>query len=205
MTVRHWMIFTALLCWNGGETGRAEAQTLDSLPAIAQCKTQSQLTTSKGQLLEYWLARAEQNDPLATFCLAYVPNHGDPSISVGWLEKAAILNVPDAQLLMGVNYETGALYKQNFAEALSWYRRSAEQDFPFAQYELASIFFQGRAGQTKNLPESYFWTLLAARHQFLDALKLQTELERQLADKEQQKIKKRIAQWKPSFNRAPRS
>lgn len=167
------------------------------LPALSQCRLESDTAYSRGLQLQSWLSRAEQKDPLASFCLAYVPNGGNEATSVGWLEQAAILNLPDAQLLLATDYEVGFRFPRNFKLALEWYHRAANQDFPYAQFELASIYFQGRAGEKPNIPEAYFWNLLAARHQFLSAQALMPELEKQLTDKQRQQIRARATAWHP--------
>lgn len=175
--------------------GQAQPLAPIELPALSQCRLESDTAASRSLQLQSWLARAERKDPLASFCLAYVPNGGNDATSMGWLEQAALLNLPDAQLLLATDYEVGMRFPQNFKLAMEWYHRAAEQDFPFAQFELASIYYQGRAGERPNTPEAYFWALLAARHQFLSAHALIPELEKQLPEKQRQQIRNKVAAW----------
>jgi TPR repeat protein len=183
------LILLSSLLW----TAHAEAQTID-LPAMIRCKAEGERASSRSQLIEIWLSRAEKRDAVAAFCLAYVQSD-TIHVPLGWLEQSARLNLPDAQLLMGSNYEVGLLFKQDFVEALSWYRKAADQDFPYAQYELASIYYEGRAGQKKNIQEAYFWGLLAQRHQFFDARAIIQTIEPQIPEREKRHTQARIDRW----------
>ena len=178
-----------LLLWTSG----AHAQSLE-LPAMIRCKAEGEHATSRSKIIEVWLVRAERRDGLAAFCLAYVQSD-KIHVPLGWLEQSARLNLPDAQLLMGTNYEVGLLFKQDFVEALSWYRKAANQDFPYAQYELAAIYYEGRAGQKKNLKEAYFWALLAHRHHFLDAKTLIQTLNPLIPDTDKHLVQTNVDQW----------
>lgn len=183
------IIFLLLLLWTTG----AGAQSLE-LPAMIKCKAEGEHASSRSKIIEVWLARADRRDAAAAFCLAYVQSD-KIHVPLGWLEQSARLNLPDAQLLMGTNYEVGLLFKQDFAEALSWYRKAADQDFPYAQYELASIYYEGRAGQQKNNHDAYFWALLAQRHHFLDANTLIRTLEPKIPDREKRLVQTKVDRW----------
>lgn len=176
----------------------AQQQALD-LPAVNHCRAEAESHPSRSQLINIWLDRAQRKNGLAAFCLSYVPSE-KLEVPVSWLEQAAHLGLPDAQLLLGSNYEVGLSFKQDFAEALVWYRKAADQDFPYAEFELAAIYFEGRAGQKKNPTEAYFWALLAKRHQFLSADKLLQVLEPKMSEAEKKKVHARIDRWvqKPS-------
>lgn len=182
------LLLTALL-W----TTPALAQTIE-LPAMIRCKAEGEHASSRSRMIETWLARAERRDAVAAFCLAYV-QHDKIHVPLGWLEQSANLNLPDAQLLLGTNYEVGLLFKQDFAQAMAWYRKAADQDFPYAEYELASIYYEGRAGQKKNLLDAYFWARLAQRHHFLDANTLLQTLEPQLTDQDKRHTHQRLDRW----------
>ena len=81
---------------------------------------------------------------------------------------------------------------------MRWYRKAAQADFPFAQYELGSIYSEGRANQRQDLPEAYYWATLAARHQFQPAKELADTLRPQLSHDERARIDGRIKKWKPT-------
>lgn len=183
------LLFVLFVLW----TTDADAQSLE-LPAMIRCKAEGEHASSRSKIIEVWLARAERQDGLAAFCLAYVQSD-KIHVPLGWLEQSARLHLPDAQLLMGTNYEVGLLFKQDFTAALSWYLQAANQDFPYAQYELAAIYYEGRAGQKKNIKEAYFWALLAHRHHFLDANALIQTLEPKLPDKDKHLVQSKVDQW----------
>jgi len=62
------------------------------------------------------------------------------------LLPAAEAGNPVAQDLMGVAYEDGKAVPQDFAAAVQWYLRAADQGLAMAQYNLGLILAQGRVG-----------------------------------------------------------
>lgn len=167
------------------------------LPALMRCKAQSEAAESKWQVYYIWIQRAAQDDALASFCLSFTPSE-KPGVPLAWLKQAADLHLPDAQLLLGVNYEVGLSLPQDFQQALYWYIQSAQQDFPYAQMELASVFFEGRAGVHKDPREALFWVLLASRHHFISANALQSRLEALVSAADRKVISHRLARWRPT-------
>jgi uncharacterized protein len=55
------------------------------------------------------------------------------------LRKAAAQGDAVAQLIMGHRYDNGEGIAQDYAEAVKWYRKSAEQDHVLGQSTLAWI------------------------------------------------------------------
>ena len=162
-----------------------------------RCKAESEAAESKSQVYYIWIQRAAQDDALASFCLSFTPSE-KPGVPLAWLKQAADLHLPDAQLLLGVNYEVGLSLPQDFQQALYWYTQSAQQDFPYAQMELASVFFEGRAGVHKDPREALFWVLLASRHHFISANALQSRLEALISAADRKVISHRLARWRPT-------
>ncbi|MDF0667167.1 MAG: tetratricopeptide repeat protein [Nitrospira sp.] len=173
--------------------GLGQAQ-FSELPAINRCRAEIDTAHSRSSLYQIWLQRAAQNNALACFCLSYTPSDKE-NVPLAWLEQAAKLRLPDAQLLMGANYEVGLNFQQDFNQAMFWYREAANQDFPYAQYELASIYFEGRAGQTRNAKEALFWGRLAARHQFHSVDELIEKSKTQLNREDIQTIEQEVSKW----------
>lgn len=66
-----------------------------------------------------------------------------------------------AQNNLGVCYQTGEGVEKNYAEAVKWYRKAADQNDALAQVNLAGCYAQG-IGVTKDLSEAYAWLSLAA-------------------------------------------
>jgi TPR repeat protein len=57
--------------------------------------------------------------------------------------KFAEAGVADAQVMMGVLYETGMGVPKSGATAIKWYRKAAEQDHPIAWSNLGTIYLLG--------------------------------------------------------------
>jgi len=170
------------------------AQTIE-LPAVIRCQMDAESHPDRNRLISQWIQRAGKNDAVAALCLSFSPNPRQDQ-SLAWLRQAADLGLPDAQLLLGADLETGVKSRLDHQEAMTWYHKAADADFPFAQYELASIYSESRAAQQKNLPEAYYWARLAARHQFLPAKALVDQLKTQLSSEERRQIEARLKKWK---------
>jgi TPR repeat protein len=68
-----------------------------------------------------------------------------------------------AEFLLGDSYEHGRGTPQDYAEALRWYLKSANRDYPTAQVALAWLYFgHGPSNdQQLNMVEAYFWADVA--------------------------------------------
>ena len=174
--------------------GIVPAQPID-LPAVARCQMEADSQPNRQALIRDWIHRAGQTDALAALCLSFSPNP-DAGESLAWLRRAADLGLPDAQLLLGADLEVGFKSRPDSQEAMRWYRKAAQADFPFAQYELAAIYSEARAKQKQDLPEAYYWALLAARHQFRPANELADKLRPQLSPDERARIDARVKEWR---------
>lgn len=62
---------------------------------------------------------------------------------------------------LGMRFERGIVVRQNYPEAARWYRLSAMQAFPDAQYKLCEFSEQGR-GLPQDYQEALRWCGLAA-------------------------------------------
>ncbi|HWU34888.1 MAG TPA: tetratricopeptide repeat protein [Methylovorus sp.] len=67
-----------------------------------------------------------------------------------------------AQYNLGLMYARGDGVSENPQEAVKWYRLSAEQGFPEAQYALGVIYFSRDAGVTMDYDEAINWYRKAA-------------------------------------------
>jgi TPR repeat protein len=61
---------------------------------------------------------------------------------------------------MGARYATGEEVKQDYAEAVNWFTRAAEQGHVNAQAMLGAYYGVGR-GVPQDLNKAYFWSILA--------------------------------------------
>ena len=98
-----------------------------------------------------WIKKAaEQEYALAQFGLASMHYNGigtpkNEHAAYTWLLKSAENNSVNAQLALGAIYAQGTQeLSQNPDKAVKWYRVAAEQGSAIAQYELATIFFEGK-------------------------------------------------------------
>lgn len=80
--------------------------------------------------------------------------------SVKELTKFAAKGDASAQYALGMRYGTGDGVKQNYSEAMSWFRQSADQGNIRAQAKLSIWYWAGR-GAAKDCGKSYYWGLLA--------------------------------------------
>jgi TPR repeat protein len=70
-------------------------------------------------------------------------------------------------------YEIGCGVEKDLQQAVDFYRKAAEMDFPPAQYNMGSVYEQG-AGVKKVIKKAIIWYQKAAEHnhpQAKDALK----------------------------------
>ena len=74
----------------------------------------------------------------------------------------------DAQYAIGRLYESGLAVVQNYEEAFSWYKRSAEQGNVWAQYYVAHLNYEG-LGTERSYSEAYFWTEKIVKRSFVAA------------------------------------
>ena len=68
---------------------------------------------------------------------------------------------PNAQYNMGVLYERGQIVKQDYKEAIKWYRKAADQDLAMAQFNLALMYDEGH-GVKQDYKEAAKWYKKAA-------------------------------------------
>jgi hypothetical protein len=72
-------------------------------------------------------------------------------------------------------YCTGTGVVRNLAEAVKWYRRSAEQGDRYAQYNLAVMLIKGQ-GAPQDSEEAFRWCCLAAEQGLAEAQRQLSEL-----------------------------
>ena len=67
----------------------------------------------------------------------------------------------ESQYCLGNMYKNGKGVKQDYLEAIKWYRMAAKQGYGWAQYNLAHMYAHGE-GVKQNLQEAAKWYLMAA-------------------------------------------
>ncbi|HDP35609.1 MAG TPA: sel1 repeat family protein [Candidatus Hydrogenedentes bacterium] len=73
-----------------------------------------------------------------------------------------------AQYNLGVMYRDGEGVPQDYAEAVKWYRKAAEQDYADAQYNLGVMYYDGR-GIPQDHAEAVKWFRKAAGQNHAEA------------------------------------
>ena len=76
------------------------------------------------------------------------------------LRKLAVRGDATAQYTLGMRYATADGVKQDYAEAMSWFRQAADQGDVRAQAKMAAWYSAGR-GAPKDYGKAYYWGLLA--------------------------------------------
>ncbi len=71
----------------------------------------------------------------------------------------------DAQYRLGWMYESGLGVAQDYAAAVTWYRKAAEQGHPNAPFHIGCMYHLGR-GIERNYIEAVKWYRKAAEHRF---------------------------------------
>jgi TPR repeat protein len=84
------------------------------------------------------------------------------------LSASARTGNADAQQLLGHMYYTGVGVTQDFAQALEWHRKAADQGETESQYVLGTMYYSGK-GLTQDYREALRWLQKAGSHGHIDA------------------------------------
>jgi TPR repeat protein len=95
---------------------------------------------------------------LAAFAYSQPPPGRPP------LRERAAAGDPEAQFTLGKNYEAGRSgLKKDYAEAASWYRKSADQGNVYAQASLGILYHSGK-GLPHDDVQAEMWFTISADH-----------------------------------------
>jgi uncharacterized protein len=95
---------------------------------------------------------------VAAFAVAQPPAGRPP------LKERAAAGDPEAQFSLGKNYEAGRSgLKKDYAEAASWYRKSADQGNIYAQASLGILYHSGK-GLPHDDVQAEMWLTISADH-----------------------------------------
>src|SRR5580700_2719798 len=95
---------------------------------------------------------------LAVFACAQPPAGRPP------LRERAAAGDPEAQFSLGKNYEAGRSgLKKDYAEAASWYRKSADQGNIYAQASLGILYHAGKGVPLDNV-QAEMWLTISTDH-----------------------------------------
>ena len=76
------------------------------------------------------------------------------------LRKRATAGDPIAQYAIGARYAQGDEVKKDYAEAVRWFNKAADQGHVGAQTALGAYYWAGR-GVAQDLSKAYYWSVLA--------------------------------------------
>ncbi len=83
-----------------------------------------------------------------------------PAATLADLRHFAEMGDPVAQFALGARYAQGDEVKQDYAEAVRWFEKAANQGHVVAQATLGAYYWAGR-GVPEDLDKAYFWSVLA--------------------------------------------
>ena len=93
----------------------------------------------------------------------------DDTLNVEEVAQKEMLQLAEAgdvelQFSLGVMYEHGEGVRQDYAEAVRWYRKAAEQEYAEAQNNLGVMYAEGR-GVRQDYAEAVRWYRKAAEQE----------------------------------------
>ncbi len=91
------------------------------------------------------------------------PDHQFSSEEIAVIKEAAGKGGIKAQALLGTLYYYGNGVPEDEVKAVKWWRKSAEQGSPFAQYDLAMAYHDGIGGLTKSNKKAVEWFTKGAK------------------------------------------
>ena len=95
-------------------------------------------------------------------CLSYSCRQEAKAPATGSLRERAERGDAVAQRFLGLKYYTGRGVKQDYAEAMRWYRKAADQGDADAQFNLSFEHYVGRKVAKDNVA-ALMWVILASR------------------------------------------
>lgn len=100
-----------------------------------------------------------------------------------------------AQYNIGLLHHDGLGVKQNFVEAVKWFKKSAEQHYAEAQFSLGNMYRYGR-GVPKDYAQAYMWFSLSASGGQKNAAKSRDFLKGQMTSAQILSAYKLEREWK---------
>lgn len=101
---------------------------------------------------------AEQGDARSQYNLGVIYDTlNDTAAAQKWTRLACVQRLPEAQLLLGLMYQTGKGVSRDDSEALQWFLRAGEQGLAEAQYRAGMSYYQAKgAGQDYSAARQWF-------------------------------------------------
>lgn len=122
--------------------------------------------------------------------------YGDTGVSM--VQSSHLL----AQFFLGMMYDHGEGVPQDYAQAVRWYRKAAEQGHTSAQFSLGEMYFRGQ-GVPKDNVLAYMWANLAAAQGGKNAIKIRDTIEQVLTTSQLAEAQELARKWKPMMGTVP--
>lgn len=133
--------------------------------------------------IEWFRKAAAQNEPSAFFLLGNAHENGigtvkDDHAAVAWYRKGATVGDPASQNSLGVMYSAGrGGLARSVPDMIEWLRRSANQSYGTAMYNLGLIYEKG-LGVPVDYAAAYLWFNLAAARLVAEAPEARARVEK---------------------------
>jgi len=88
---------------------------------------------------------------------------------VRWFRQAANQSLPDAEYMLGLVYQQGDGYEQDYAEARKWFLLAARRGYAAAQFMYA-FMLQAGEGADSDSYNAYLWSKIAELNGMADAV-----------------------------------
>lgn len=118
---------------------------------------------------------------------------------VSTLQNAAMIGNVDAQMRLGMIYESGMGLPQNYAEAAKWFRKAAEKGNRTAFASLGDIYANGN-GVKKDYAEAYFWYSLAGNFTSGTGNLRRDAIANQLTANQKSETDRRVDEWQKAHS-----
>ena len=113
---------------------------------------------------------------------------------------------PRAEETMGLMYRFGQGLKQDNEQAVRWFSRAAEDQYPLSQHHLGSMFYTGQGSVKRDMIEAAKWMELAAknypegpnRQQALSDLK---NIHLRMSEDEQNEARRRAQKFSETYSK----
>ena len=99
------------------------------------------------------------------------------------------------------SYHIGAGVTKDYAEAVKWYRKAADQGDARGQSELGNCYASGQ-GVTEEKETGYMWYLLAEARGIDHARQVIEYIEKKLTPEQRLNGQKRAREWQAAFDKA---
>ena len=112
------------------------------------------------------------------------------------MKAHAVLGEAVAQYNLGLMYDEGKGVPQNYAEAIGWYRKAAEQGDAYAQHNLGNMYGTGE-GAPQDYVRAHMWYDLAAAQGIEIARKHRELIAKKMTPADILKAQRLAREWKP--------